>query len=235
MVQSERKDAAPDLTPKPRRDTPNDVSDRSITMKDTASPRRSQRPVPDCACGSDHKHIIASMIGRTDSGCWEWTGLLSPDGYGDITHAGRRWRAHRLSYIAFVGPIPEGLVLDHLCRNKVCVNPAHLDPTTSRINVLRGIGPSAKNFRKTNCIRGHALQVLKPGQKYRGACLTCQRLNQAAKIRTTVLSADDPRHGSINGYGNLGCRCQPCRDANAAYHLAYIQKRRTNRPGEVTR
>lgn len=90
--------------------------------------------------------------------CWTWIGGTFTEGYGAFSPAaGRRVRAHRYAYELVVGPIPEGLVLDHLCRNILCVNPAHLEPVTSGENVLRGEGPPAKRARQTHCKRGHPL------------------------------------------------------------------------------
>lgn len=78
-----------------------------------------------------------------DSGCWNWNGVVSK-GYGLIKVHSRSVRVHRLMYEVFVGPIPEGLVIDHLCKNKQCVNPEHLEAVTSRENTLRGEGPSSR-------------------------------------------------------------------------------------------
>lgn len=75
----------------------------------------------------------------TNTECWEWAGLLTSNGYGlwpDKSYGTRR--AHRIFYTTFVGPIPDGLVIDHLCRNRMCVNPEHLEPVTARENVQRG-------------------------------------------------------------------------------------------------
>ena len=95
---------------------------------------------------------ILSRISKTDS-CWNWTGEISGQGYGRY----RKKMAHRVVYEALVGPIPEGLCIDHLCRNTRCVNPKHLEPVTSRENTLRGIGPSANHARRTHCNYGHPL------------------------------------------------------------------------------
>jgi IS5 family transposase len=90
-----------------------------------------------------------------DDECWEWTGGKTL-GYGTFWVAkGTRVKAHRFAYEWLVGPVPEGLSLDHLCRNRGCVNPAHLEPVTHRENVLRGEGRSAVNARKTHCKNGH--------------------------------------------------------------------------------
>lgn len=101
-------------------------------------------------------------FGHGPGACWMWVGGIQSDGYGTFfvrLEERRRVqaRAHRFSYELNVGPIPKGLGLDHLCRNRECVNPAHLEPVTQRENVLRGEGTPAKNAKKTHCIRGHPL------------------------------------------------------------------------------
>lgn len=70
--------------------------------------------------------------------CWVWCARTNRNGYGRLRVGGRELMAHRLAYEALVGPIPEGLVLDHLCRVRLCINPAHLEPVTVRENTLRG-------------------------------------------------------------------------------------------------
>ncbi len=97
-------------------------------------------------------------------GCWEWLGNTDRNGYG-IAMSGSRIggnkrrvaRAHRLSYSLLVGHIPDGLVIDHLCRNRRCVRPEHLEAVTFTENVLRGESFAAKQKRQTNCKRGHPL------------------------------------------------------------------------------
>lgn len=93
----------------------------------------------------------------TESGCWIWTGEILRNGYGRVSHRGLRWLAHRASYTLYVGHIPAGLTIDHLCKVKSCINPSHLEPVTHRENVLRSTGVAAVNAAKTHCIRGHAL------------------------------------------------------------------------------
>ena len=98
--------------------------------------------------------VISSIMGTADA-CWLWTKSFSPNGYGVMKIDGKNVKAHRLSYELFVGSIPDGLELDHLCRVRHCVNPAHLEAVTHRENVLRGNSPPSRNARKTHCLRGH--------------------------------------------------------------------------------
>jgi hypothetical protein len=95
-----------------------------------------------------------SRVTKTDT-CWIWTGPLGRGGYGRAKFDGVTMYAHRFAYELLVGPIPEGLSLDHLCRARDCVNPEHLEPVTHRENCLRSAGPTAINAAKTHCIRGH--------------------------------------------------------------------------------
>ena len=78
-------------------------------------------------------------IELSGDGCWLWTKSIDYGGYGRIGQRGVNARAHRVSYEHFVGPIPDGLSLDHLCRNRRCVNPDHLEPVTGSENTRRGI------------------------------------------------------------------------------------------------
>jgi hypothetical protein len=90
-----------------------------------------------------------------NSGCWLWTGALHT-GYGRFgVKQGMVRQAHRVAWEITRGPIPEGLQVDHLCRNTACVNPDHLEPVTPLVNTLRSTSLSAINARKTHCFRGH--------------------------------------------------------------------------------
>lgn len=109
--------------------------------------------------------------------CWLWTGWKFVTGYGRMKIRGRAVPAHRLAYELLVGAIPDGLTIDHLCRNHACVNPAHLEPVTHRENVLRGISPSARQARQTHCKRGHPLSGANLVVRCDGAriCMACRR------------------------------------------------------------
>lgn len=110
------------------------------------------------------------------NGCWLWNHPMA-NGYGAIHVDGKRRWAHRFGYELLVGPIPEGLTLDHLCRTPACVNPEHLEPVTHAENVRRGVAPTAQNARKTHCKYGHPFSAentyhLGPSKRY---CRTCRR------------------------------------------------------------
>lgn len=127
-------------------------------------------------CPYDHVRV-------SEAGCWEWQGYLDSNGYG---HFGKNF-AHRLYYELFTDEaIPAGMHVDHLCRNRKCVNPEHLEPVSPRENILRGVGAGARNARKTHCNRGHEfteentrLMSRKNGEVAR-QCKACNRAKQRA-------------------------------------------------------
>lgn len=93
-------------------------------------------------------------IQKTET-CWNWTGSINRSGYGEYYKYNRTFRAHRFIYEILVDKVPRELVIDHLCKNRKCVNPAHLEPVTNRENLIRGDGISSLNSRKTHCVHGH--------------------------------------------------------------------------------
>lgn len=125
------------------------------------------------------------------TGCWLWTGRLGTGGYAYFAMkcADGRWRprrAHRVAYELFVGPIPDGLALDHMCEVRHCVNPDHLRPSTWRDNTLRNTSPVAANARRTECLRGHPLagdnvQIIRANGSTKRRCKACAREARAAR------------------------------------------------------
>ena len=94
---------------------------------------------------------------KQSDGCWIWMGPRYRGQYGTFMAKKQHFLAHRASYEHSIGTIPDGLVLDHLCRNPLCINPSHLEPVSNRTNILRGRSPFALNAAKTHCKRGHPL------------------------------------------------------------------------------
>jgi hypothetical protein len=128
-------------------------------------------PIPDSI------RFLQSFI-EASSGCWEWQNALNSEGYGRIKigslidGSARTVYAHRWSYERIIGPIPSGLFIDHLCRNRKCVNPAHLEPVTHLENQRRGYYAT-----KTHCSKGHSLSGYNLYRRPDGAraCVTCLR------------------------------------------------------------
>lgn len=117
--------------------------------------------------------------------CWEWTSyIVKATGYGRFAVAGKQVGAHVMAYELVAGDVPDGLVLDHLCRNRSCVNPNHLEPVSLGENVLRGEAPPAKNARKTHCKRDHVFDeqntYVHKGQRN---CRACHNARQRERNR----------------------------------------------------
>jgi len=120
-----------------------------------------------------------AVIRGVPSRCWMWTASLKSGGYGRFRVVSHKMDlAHRVSYDLTIDRIPEDLELDHLCRNRGCVNPQHLEPVTRKVNQLRGFAPMAINARKQTCPRGHVLagENLVRQQEAKGwrECRTCR-------------------------------------------------------------
>lgn len=164
-----------------------------------------------------------AKVDKTGS-CWNWT-AANTSGYGTFYMGRIDGRveligAHRWSYLINVGPIPDGLVLDHLCRNRACVNPAHLEPVSPRVNAERGMWGDLK----THCPAGHPYDddnTSRRRNRRSRECTTCRSIQHETRRRRNrvALEADftAAKHGTINTYNDWMCRCQDCRDAQAAY------------------
>lgn len=116
-----------------------------------------------------------SFIAPNESGCWEWTGHLT-NGYGRFWFEGATPAAHRWAYERWVGPIPDDLEVDHLCKNRACVNPDHLEAVTGEENIRRSDAWSAVNARKSHCPKGHLYDGVERSTGTR-KCLACAREN----------------------------------------------------------
>jgi hypothetical protein len=152
--------------------------------------------------------------------CWLWLGAKAINGYGRFG-ARPSWAAHRWAYTFTRGPIPDGLTLDHLCRNLLCVRPDHLEAVTDRVNILRGTGPAAANATKTHCKRGHPLsgpnlyirqstgRYKHNGQTER-VCRACKRIRHGGKNSAEPLTLPARPHGGPEdqaGAAAPACRC----------------------------
>jgi hypothetical protein len=147
----------------------------------------------------------AVVTGAGSEECWVWRGAVRKNGYGVLSVEGRKMAAHRLAYQLLTGPIPDGQELDHLChtrdltcpggnacRHRRCVNPAHLEPTTGRVNRLRGRSRPAANAVKTHCTHGHPFDdantyITKSGGRACRACVA--RFQREYKARKKAAEA----------------------------------------------
>jgi hypothetical protein len=122
------------------------------------------------------ERLLSKVVKDAESGCWVWVGYRNPLGYGRIGVGGKHGKVayvHRVSYELYVGPIPDGLVLDHYaCDNPSCVNPEHLRPVTQRENTLRSnTSKAATNCAKETCHLGHhAWKFQADGCRFCGEC-----------------------------------------------------------------
>lgn len=141
--------------------------------------------------------------------CWVWTAAMDGHGYGAFWYQRKVAKAYRAAYEMFVGPVPEGMQLDHLCRNRACVNPAHLEPVSQQVNIARGASPSAISVRTNACSRGHDLSsaaVRRPdGRRYCGEC------RRATYVQKPCIGC-----GGVKGPGERLRYCPACREARAS-------------------
>ena len=120
-------------------------------------------------------------VNKTET-CWLWTAGTAGAGYASFWNGTRRTYAYRFAYELLVGPIPEGLTLDHLCRRRDCVNPAHCEPVSIRENTRRGQNPRNVAHLTDTCKRGHDLNDSWVSPAGSRACRACHRDRQAARM-----------------------------------------------------
>lgn len=117
-------------------------------------------------------------------GCWLWRGSLINTGYGAFRYRGRSALAHRVVCELVGRPVPADMTVDHLCRVPACVNPAHLEIVTKRINTLRGTAPTAVNAAKTACVRGHVFDEANTiTTKHGRECRACRQRRESQRPR----------------------------------------------------
>ena len=140
----------------------------------------------------------SGYVPEPNSGCWLWTKSTSKNGYANFAWDGRQSYAHRYAFGRFVGPIPSGTEIDHLCRVRSCVNPDHLEAVSHRANVLRGTSPSAFAARADKCKAGHEYTAgnTRTAEGGRRVCRECHRLSVAdyQRRRPDMVAASGRRH-----------------------------------------
>lgn len=166
---------------------------------------------------------VANKLQETDAGCWEWTGHRHERGYGRIVLDKKNVSVHRLLYELFNGPIPDGWVIDHMCENKPCSNPAHLDACTHTDNIERHWTIHPERDSNTHCSRGHKFDDVgwiidkqdrackkcykmrqdkyeKERKAMKGKCVKCEirSLRKEVKELLSQLGADDTPRGINN-------------------------------------
>lgn len=134
-----------------------------------------------------HESLKKRILIAPESNCWLWIGAISNTGYGNISikinDIRKTYLAHRYYYQQVKGIIPKGMILDHICRVRNCVNPEHLEPVTQQENVLRGDFPKiagAYQRNKIKCKRGHIYSEENTRIKFKGKykCRECQKYNK---------------------------------------------------------
>lgn len=157
--------------------------------------RRARRAGGPAKTAAEHRFWRFITVDDGQGGCWVWSGAVRGYGYGSFWNGEKNVRAHRFAYEAFVGPVPADLELDHLCRNRACVNPTHLEPVTGAENTRR----ACSKFHETHCSHGHELTPentrLERGGTYR-RCRQCEcETKRRLRVRSRVELATTGRAG----------------------------------------
>lgn len=158
--------------------------------------------------------------------CWEWQAAIDQNGYGKWN----QFMAHRVAYTQCVGPIGEGLVLDHLCRNRACVNPWHLEEVTQRTNILRGEHAVAVNARKTHCPQGHTYEehayIDTGGRRRCGICRPTTHKTGHQRTWTSCINGHELTEE--NTYVPPGTKKRKCRACRQRRKREWRERQRSN-------
>jgi hypothetical protein len=189
---------------------------KAEVSRDQKEARRNQAGLRVQLSGKTLARFEAKYCPEPNTGCWLWFGAYVKTWYGEVYGSFCSNRvsrlAHRVSYEHHVGPIPDGLDLDHLCRMPRCVNPAHLEPVTRRENILRGKGCSVGNAEKTHCPKGHPYEegniyIHKRGKALNRECRECVLERERAKRRRPKVAhgnSTDSHDVAVQGQDRTG-------------------------------
>lgn len=228
---------------------------RGLTETPKEEVARSMKYVTACNCPADHKKYILDRILVVESGCWEWQKHRGIHGYGTLGHAQVGWLAHRFSYVTSVGAIPDGHHVDHLCRNRACVRPSHLEAVSPKVNINRGNHSWNRDIEvdprrsvrhqaqawgdQAEALTMEAVNRYRAGETFESIGARLGVTGAAVRLRLQREGVHRPRarvdvppvepgaiwHGTSGGYTNHRCRCVGCRAAWAAAMRRYKAKR----------
>lgn len=174
--------------------------------------------------------FLLERIEVDHSGCWLWTGRAWPNGYGSLAGKPRKQAgtamSHRAVYELHNGPIPDDLVIDHLCRNRICCNPEHLEPVTQAENLARGESPTIQVAQTGVCFHGHRIEgdnlyVSPQGQRRCRTCLTENRSARYQKYKAEHGIPDAKKQGTCSEDG-----CDRIHNSKGLCRLHYVRSRR---------
>lgn len=174
----------------------------------------------------DIERDLLKGLDRSDpEGCWIWRGDTNSNGYGRLSYSGKKRYVHRWMYVLFVGLIPDGMEVDHLCKNRACANPSHLEAVSRRENIMRSDWPAAQHARRTHCPRGHEYDRMTVSGRRCRACDVIAASVRAerpsapplADERTHCASGHEftPENTYLREYRSNGAIRKACRACNA--------------------
>ena len=131
---------------------------------------------------------LSASSAFNEAGCRVWARHINNLGYGRIRNNGRMEGAHRAAYEAFVGPVPKHLVIDHLCRNRACINPLHMEVVTHAVNIARGVSVSARYRVRTACVNGH--EFTPENTRMKGSIRQCRACDREGARRRRIEHAN---------------------------------------------